>query len=83
MHMPGHSEWGNLSLASHDQPGVTSGRACEMAIKRKPPPSSLLLAPFQFLQAAIPETAPRNVLLLTALTLHEATEGEPVNSGDF
>jgi len=86
--MPGHSDWDNLSLASHDQHGVTSVQASEMAIKRKPPPTSLLLlllcwTLFQFLQAAVLETVPKNVLLLTTLTLHEASAGEPANSGDF
>lgn len=43
IHTPGLSDWDNLSLASHDQHGVTSGHASEMVIERKPPPSSLLL----------------------------------------
>lgn len=57
-------------------------------MKRELPLSSLmsvtpLLDAFQFLQAAVPETVPKNVFILTTLTFHEVTEGEPVNSGDF
>lgn len=43
IHTLGFSDWDNLSLASHDQRGVTSGHASEMVIERQLPPSSLLL----------------------------------------
>lgn len=38
---------------------------------------------FQLLRAAIPEKVPKNVLLLTTLKLHKATEEELVNSDEF
>ena len=88
IHTPGHTDGDNLSLASHDQPGVTSGQASEMALKRKPPPSSLLLLLLCWTRSSsckllALKRCQKNVLLLTTLTLREATDREPVNSGDF